>query len=99
MGTLIEARMQEWEQKWLRQGLEQGREQGIEQGREQGLREGEAQLLHRLLRRRFGELPDWAESRLRAASPEQLERWAERVLEVQSLELLLGGETADHLRP
>ncbi|HET8696413.1 MAG TPA: Rpn family recombination-promoting nuclease/putative transposase [Gammaproteobacteria bacterium] len=110
MGTLIEARMQEWEQKWLRegveqgreqgreQGIEQGREQGIEQGREQGLREGEAQLLTRLLRRRFGELPEWVESRLRAASPEQLERWAERLLDAQSLDVLLVAEITDQPR-
>ena len=77
MGTLLEARMKQWEQEWLRQGLEQGREQGLEQGREQGLREGEARMLRRQLQRRFGELPDWVPARLSNAEPEQLERWAE----------------------
>ena len=92
MGTLLEARMKQWEQEWLRQGLEQGREQGLEQGREQGLREGEARMLRRQLQRRFGELPDWVPARLSNAEPEQLERWAERLLEVESLTALFGSD-------
>ena len=68
MGTLIEARMQEWEQGWLR--------------------EGEAQLLQRLLRRRFGAVPNWVEARLSNASAEQLEQWAERLLDIDSLDSL-----------
>jgi len=80
MGTLIEARMQEWEEGWLREG------------REQGLREGEAQLLQRLLERRFGELPDWAKERLTEASPTQLERWADRLLDIDSLDSLFQEE-------
>ena len=35
---------------------------------------------------RFGELPDWVETRLRDASPEQLEIWGERLLEASRLE-------------
>jgi hypothetical protein len=72
MGTLIEARMHEWEQEWLR--------------------EGAAHVVQRQLRRRFGELPDWATARLREASPEQLDRWAERLLEVDRLEALFENE-------
>jgi hypothetical protein len=80
MGTLIEARMHEWEQGWLHEGLEKGRKQG--------LREGEAHLLQRLLQRRFGELPDWVGDRLTSASSEQLEQWAERLLDIESLQAL-----------
>ena len=36
--------------------------------------------------RRFGELPAWVETRLRDASPEQLETWAERLLVNSPLE-------------
>jgi len=35
---------------------------------------------------RFGELPDWVETRLRDASPEPLETWAERLLAASRLE-------------
>jgi hypothetical protein len=43
-------------------------------------------LLKRQLTRWFGPLPDWADQRLDQASPVELERWAERVLEVQVLD-------------
>ncbi|MCI5159793.1 MAG: DUF4351 domain-containing protein, partial [Candidatus Electrothrix sp. AUS1_2] len=43
-------------------------------------------LLFRLLRRRFGERPDWAEERLRQASSGMLETWSERVLTASTLE-------------
>ncbi len=80
MGTLIEARMQEWEQGWLREGLEKGLQQGM--------RKGEVQLLQHMLRHRFGELPDWVEARLSNASAEQLEQWAERLLDIDGLDSL-----------
>ena len=62
-------------------GIEKGRQQGLQQGHQ----EGEASLLKRQLRRRFGPLPDWVESRLAQASPAELERWGERVLEAHTL--------------
>lgn len=54
----------------------------------EGLREGEALLLLRLLCRRFGELPAWVQLRLQQAPSEQLERWGERLLEVDTIEAL-----------
>ena len=72
MGTLLEARMKQWEQEWLRQG--------------------EARMLQHQLQRRFGELPSWVSARLSEAEPEQLERWAERLLEVESLTALFGSD-------
>jgi len=59
---------------------------GIEKGLQQGLQEGEVIMLKRLLTRRFGSLPAWAEQRLEQASPEELEVWADRLLEAQQLE-------------
>ncbi|MBM0107118.1 DUF4351 domain-containing protein [Steroidobacter sp. S1-65] len=59
-----------------------------EEFKREGLREGEAQLLLRQLRRRFGELPVWVQSRLQQAPSEQLERWGERLLEIDTLEAL-----------
>ena len=55
---------------------------GIEKGKQQG----EVIMLKRLLTRRFGPLPTWAEQRLEQASLQELEGWAERVLEAQRLE-------------
>ena len=55
-------------------------------GIEKGLQQGEVIMLKRLLARRFGPLPAWAEQRLEQASRQELEGWAERVLEAQRLE-------------
>jgi Domain of unknown function (DUF4351) len=55
-------------------------------GIEKGLQQGEVIMLKRLLTRRFGPLPAWAEQRLEQASPQELEGWADRVLEAQRLE-------------
>jgi hypothetical protein len=55
-------------------------------GIEKGIQQGEVTVLKRQLTRRLGPLPAWAEQRLEQASPQELEGWAERVLEVQRLE-------------
>jgi predicted transposase/invertase (TIGR01784 family) len=52
----------------------------------EGWTEGEARLLRKLLIRRFGPLPAWAEAKLAGAEPAQLEVWGERVLEAATLE-------------
>jgi Domain of unknown function (DUF4351) len=59
---------------------------GIEKGLQQGIQQGEVIVLRRQLTRRFGPLPEWAEQRLEQASPQDLEGWADRVLEAQRLE-------------
>lgn len=43
-------------------------------------------LLVRLITKRFGNLPEWAQSKLHAATPAQIESWAEKTLEAQTLE-------------
>ena len=51
-----------------------------------GMQEGEQILLQRMLTRRFGELPDWAKQRLLQADSEQLEQWADQLLDAQTLD-------------
>jgi flagellar biosynthesis/type III secretory pathway protein FliH len=65
-----------------------GRE--FKKGLQEGRQEGELAILRRLIERRFGSLPSWAEQRLAGASTEQLEELATRVLDAASLEELLG---------
>ncbi len=55
-------------------------------GIKKGIQQGELRVLRRLLTRRFGELPDWAETQLQEAPPEQLELWGKRLLEASRLE-------------
>ncbi len=65
--------------------MQKGREEGREEGREQGIRQGQRRLCENLLRLKFGELaPEFAEQ-LEAATVEQLERWAARILTADSL--------------
>jgi len=52
----------------------------------EGIAIGQANLLHRQLRAKFGELPPFVDERLQNAEPAQLEHWAERVLFAQTLE-------------
>ncbi len=59
---------------------------GHQRGLEQGFLQGEATLLKRQLKRRFERLPAWVEQRLEEASRDELESWADRVIEAKALE-------------
>lgn len=65
-------------------------EQLIERGRDEGRKEGEERMLLRVLRARFGKIPDAVTARLRAADSALLEQWADRVLTAATLEDVLG---------
>jgi flagellar biosynthesis/type III secretory pathway protein FliH len=82
-----------WRQEAIQEGVKQGLEQGVKQGLEQGVKQGlerERKLLLRLLRRRFEtEVDGETERRIAAASAEQIEIWAERVLSAATLAELL----------
>ena len=63
------------------------------EGRLEGRAEGRASVINiirRQLTKRFGELPDWAEARIRTANVKQLEAWADAVLTGTSLPEILG---------
>ena len=66
---------------------EQGREQGQKQGREQASRE----MVLRLLRAKFGALPDAAVARVMAADMDRLWAWGERLLNAPTLDDALAG--------
>jgi hypothetical protein len=50
--------------------------------------EGERTVLRRLMERRFGPIPDWAETRLATLSSEEVDDISMRILDAQSLEQL-----------
>jgi hypothetical protein len=58
----------------------------MQQGMKQGMQQGEAALLARLLARRFGPPTAEAQARLKTATLEQLEQWAENLLDAATLE-------------
>ncbi|MCX4245254.1 DUF4351 domain-containing protein [Paraliomyxa miuraensis] len=72
-----------WNQGWdegRTKGWDEGRTKGWDEGRTKGCNEGKAALLLRLLTKRFGPLPQAVLTRVDAATSEQLDAWAERVL-------------------
>lgn len=68
-----------------RSGIKKGIQQGVRQGVRQGVQQGEANLLKRLLSRRFGALPESLQQCLDSANSAELETWAERVLDAKTL--------------
>jgi len=64
---------------------QEGREEGVEEGLEKGRQEGEVMVVRRLLEHRFGPLDEVTRQRLEQASVADLERWADRILDAQSL--------------
>ena len=75
---MLAERVLEWTEEWKQQGLQQG------------LRQGEAEMLLRLLRRRFGELSPEVVERVRQGDSESLLVWSERVLDAGSLAAVFG---------
>ena len=59
---------------------------GHAKGLEQGILQGEASVIKRLLMRRFESLPAWVDDRLEKASRDELESWADRVIDARALE-------------
>ncbi len=64
---------------------------GIEKGREEGRIEMLLTVLRNQIRLRFGPLDAATEARITAASAEDMLRWANRVIEAESLEDVFGG--------
>ncbi|MDE0003081.1 MAG: DUF4351 domain-containing protein, partial [Rhodospirillaceae bacterium] len=68
------------------EGMQQGIEQGMQQGMRRGRVEGERALLERQLRRRFGRLAPEVAARLGQASADDLETWADKVLDAPTID-------------
>jgi predicted transposase/invertase (TIGR01784 family) len=65
-----------------------GRREGRQEGRQEGRREEAQRILHRLLTKRFGDLPEWASQKLASSDAQQLEEWADEILVAKSLDEL-----------
>lgn len=59
-------------------------------GEAKGKAEGKGEDLQRLLTRRFGPLPAWAQARIARADMAQLDVWLDGILDTPSLEALIG---------
>ena len=80
----------------IQQGIQQGRQEAantaeklIQQGRQEGLQRGLQNLrdvVRKLLHLKFGPLSEEHEARVRQASAEQLDLWAEKILSATSID-------------
>jgi len=79
--------------KGFQEGWKKGELAGELKGELAGELKGELKggrvLLERLLTRRFGPLPDWGRDQLGGANMDQLDRWADRALEANSIQAVL----------
>ena len=73
-------------EKWKAEGIAVGKAAGKAEGKA----EGEALVLKRLIKRRFGVLPEWARARIDAADATRIEAWAEAIFDAPDIERLLG---------
>jgi len=70
--------------------FEEAEQRARQKGRQEGRQEGELVILRRLIEKRFGAIPGWAEQRLSERPAAELEALGVRLLDAGSLEELLG---------
>ena len=63
----------------------EGRQEGNLEGELKGERKGELKLLERQIAKRFGPVTEDTSIRLKAATTDQLEIWADRILDAHTL--------------
>ena len=86
----MEVVYEDWLSETRREALREGEQKGRLEGEQKGRLEGEAKLLLRQLHRRFDPLPEWVETRVRAANAAQLETWADALLDAGKLADMFG---------
>jgi len=73
-------------EKGIQQGMQLGLQEGHQQGHQQGRHEEATHMLLRQITRRFGPPSAETQARLKAATLEQLEQWADNILDAVTLE-------------
>ena len=58
----------------------------MEEGRAEGLAQGQARVLLRQMERRFGEVPETMRARVTGATTDELDAWADALLEAATLD-------------
>ena len=86
MAGIVQTARDEGMRKGIQQGIDEGMQRGMETGVRQGRVDGERALLERQLRRRFGSLSPEVAARLGGASAPELETWADKVLDADTLD-------------
>jgi flagellar biosynthesis/type III secretory pathway protein FliH len=85
MKTLGQRLIEQGRKKGRVEGRAKGVAEGLAKGRAEGLA-GQREILLKLLRKRFGKLPDEVVSSVTSASSEKLGLWAERILSAKTID-------------
>jgi hypothetical protein len=59
---------------------------------QEGRKQGESKILRRQLQRRFGSLPTWVAEKMECATTDQLESWADALLDAPTLGAVFGDD-------
>jgi hypothetical protein len=70
---------------YLQQVRQECLQEGRQEGRQEGEQRGEARILLRLLRLKFGEIPEDVRRRIEAADADTLLAWSERILSAEGI--------------
>jgi len=81
--TMLAESVEKWTEQWEKQGLVKGRVEGRV--------EGEVAVLARQLTKRFGPLDEQTTARLKTATLDQLDTWADRILDAPTLQAVFDG--------
>lgn len=86
--ALTENEQQEYQVRYPneRNAMSQFAERFLQEGRQEGRQEGALSLLKHQIQHRFGELDELSLQRLEKATVEEMEQWADNLLEAKSLE-------------
>jgi flagellar biosynthesis/type III secretory pathway protein FliH len=73
-------------EKGMQLGFLQGRQEGKQEGRQEGRQEEAANLLRRLMTRRFGAIKPEVIKRIEAAPCDQIEYWTENIFDATTID-------------
>jgi hypothetical protein len=82
-------------EQWKAEAKAEGIQIGEISGKAKGIEAGKADLLLRQLRRRFGALPESTQTKVLCASEDQLNEWAETLLDASTLDAVFGAHRAN----
>jgi hypothetical protein len=82
-------------EQWKAEAKAEGIQIGEISGKAKGIEAGKADLLLRQLRRRFGALPQSTQTKVLCASEDQLNEWAETLLDASTLDAVFGAHRAN----
>ena len=83
--NMLKHNIEGWRQNYIGKGRQQGLEQGLEQSRRKAVA-----TLAQLLTKRFGDISIEQLRRIESASSDELEQWTLAILDVESVDQLLG---------